>query len=84
MRALVIVLALALSPSLSFAKPAAGQGKTCDAKNRCDGDLQCVKHRDGRSTCEKICASNVKCPEDQRCVKDGSEMLCHPVTDLDL
>ena len=65
-------------------KTPAGQGKACDAKNRCDGELQCVKHRDGKSTCEMVCAVSAKCPEDQRCVKDSSEMLCRPITDLDL
>ena len=83
MRILIIVLALAMS-SLSLAKAPAGQGKACDAKNRCDGELQCVKHRDGKATCEQICATNTKCPDDQRCVKDGADMLCHPITDLDL
>ncbi|HEY2744774.1 MAG TPA: hypothetical protein VGL86_09135 [Polyangia bacterium] len=84
MRILMVMLALALSPSLALAKAPANQGQACDAKNRCDGELQCVKHRDGKATCEKVCASNVKCPEDQRCVKDGSDMLCRPITDLDL
>jgi len=83
MRILTVVLALGLS-SLSFAKAPAGQGKACDAKSRCDGELQCVKHRDGKSTCELICAAKTKCPDDQRCVKDGSDMLCHSITDLDL
>jgi len=83
MRAIVMTLAIAAS-TVAFASPPAGQGKTCDAKNRCGGELQCVKHRDGKSTCELICAQKTTCPEDQRCVKDGSEMLCRPITDLDL
>ena len=61
-----------------------GQGRACDAKSRCDGELQCVKHRDGKSTCEMICAASTKCPDDQRCVKDAGQMLCRPITDLDL
>ncbi len=65
-------------------KAPAGQGKACDARSRCDGELQCVKHRDGRSTCELVCAQTSTCPEDQRCVKDGGEQLCRPITDLDL
>jgi hypothetical protein len=83
MRAIIFGLLLAASTG-AFAKPPAGQGKACDAKSRCDGELQCVKHRDGKSTCEMVCVQSTKCPEDQRCVKDGSEMLCRPITDLDL
>jgi len=78
---MMMVLLLA---GTAFAKAPAGQGKACDAKSRCDGELQCVKHRDGKSTCELVCAAKTKCPEDQRCVKDASEMLCRPITDLDL
>jgi hypothetical protein len=83
MRAMLMILMLAMAP-VALAKAPAGQGKACDAKNRCDGELQCVKHRDGRATCEKVCASSATCPEDQRCVKDGSDLLCRPITDLDL
>ena len=83
MRAILFAIVIAAS-SGATAKAPAGQGKTCDAKNRCDGELQCVRHRDGKSTCEMVCAQSTKCPEDQRCVKDGSEMLCRPITDLDL
>ena len=79
-----ILLMLVLSSSVAFAKAPAGQGKACDAKSRCDGELQCVKHRDGKSTCEMVCAAKTTCPEDQRCVKDGAELLCRPITDLDL
>ena len=83
MRVVLMMFVLGMAPA-AFAKAPAGQGKTCDAKSRCDGELQCVKHRDGKSTCEIVCAAKTKCPEDQRCVKDGSEMLCHPINDLDL
>ena len=83
MRAIILGLVLSVSGG-AFAKPPAGQGKACDAKNRCDGELQCVKHRDGKATCELICAQSPKCPEDQRCVKDAGQMLCRPITDLDL
>jgi hypothetical protein len=83
MRIFFVLVVLALAPA-AIAKAPTGQGKTCNAKSRCDGELQCVKHRDGKATCELVCASKTTCPEDQRCVKDGSEMLCRPVTDLDL
>jgi hypothetical protein len=83
MRAIVLALMMAASTA-AFAKAPADQGKACDAKNRCGGELQCVKHRDGKSTCEMTCAQSAKCPEDQRCVKDGADMLCRPITDLDL
>lgn len=53
MRAMLMILTLAMAP-VALAKAPAGQGKTCDAKNRCDGALQCVKHRDGRATCEQL------------------------------
>ncbi len=83
LKILVMMLALA-GAATAMAKAPAGQGKACDAKSRCDGELQCVKHRDGKATCELVCAAKTTCPEDQRCVKDGSELLCRPVTDLDL
>jgi hypothetical protein len=84
MRAMIIALLLASASPAAFAKAPAGQGRACDAKSRCDGELQCVKHRNGKSTCEMVCAASTKCPEDQRCVKDAGEMLCRPITDLDL
>ncbi len=83
MKLLAMLLVLGLAPA-TFAKPPAAQGRACDAHHRCDGELQCVKHRSGKSTCELVCAASTKCPEDQRCVKDGAEMVCHPITDLDL
>jgi hypothetical protein len=83
MRMLIFGLVIA-SSTAAFAKPPAGQGKACDARSRCEGELQCIKHRDGKSTCELTCAQSAKCPEDQRCVKDAGEMLCRPITDLDL
>jgi hypothetical protein len=82
--AALLVAALLVAAPAAYAKAPAGQGRTCNATQRCDGELQCVKHRDGKSTCEQICAAATKCPEDQRCVKDGSELLCRPITDLDL
>ena len=78
-----IILGLLLSASVSaFAKAPAGQGKACDAKNACSAGLSCVAHAGGKSSCEIVCAANTKCPEDQRCVKDGGQMTCRPITDL--
>ena len=81
MRAMTMMLVLAAA-TITFAKAPAGQGTTCDARKRCDGGLSCIAHRDGKSTCELTCAANAKCPEDQRCVKDGGDMVCRPLTDL--
>jgi hypothetical protein len=68
--------------STALAKPVAGQGRACSAQNKCDPGLQCVARREGKSTCEVVCQGNAKCPEDQRCVKDGSMMVCRPIIDL--
>jgi hypothetical protein len=81
MRTLVTIVFLSLA-SVAVAKAPPGQGRTCDARNKCDGGLKCVAHHDGKSTCELVCATSTKCPEDQRCVKDGGQMLCRPITDL--
>ena len=82
MRAIVLGLVLAASTG-AFAKPPAGQGKSCDAKNACSNGLTCVAHPGGgKSTCELVCTQATKCPEDQRCVKDGAQMLCRPINDL--
>ena len=77
---MVSVLVLAMAGG-ALAKAPAGQGKACDVRTRCSGGLSCVAHRDGKSTCELVCAANGKCPEDQRCVKDGGEMVCRPIND---
>ena len=82
MRAIMFGLVLAASTG-AFAKAPAGQGKPCDAKNACTSGLTCVAHAgDGKSTCEIVCTQSTKCPEDQRCVKDGAQMLCHSINDL--
>jgi hypothetical protein len=82
MKTIMLVVALALTPS-AFAKAPAGQGRACDAKTKCDGAFSCVAHHDGKSTCEIVCAAaTTKCPEDQRCVKDGAQSVCRPITDL--
>jgi hypothetical protein len=75
-----LVLLVALGAVASAGKPAA-QGKTCDAKSACSDGLTCVAHAGGKSTCEIVCASKTKCPEDQRCVKDGAQNVCRPIND---
>jgi hypothetical protein len=80
-RTIVALVALLLAPAV-LAKPLAGQSRACNTNQKCDAGLQCVAHHDGNSTCELICAANTKCPEDQRCVKDASLMVCRPITDL--
>jgi hypothetical protein len=82
-RVLTLVAGLLL-PLGASAKTPAGQGRPCDARNKCDAGLQCVPKYDGKSTCEVVCASNTKCPEDQRCVKDGPQSVCRPIMDGDL
>jgi hypothetical protein len=81
MRTIIFIGVLIFGPS-AMAKAPAGQGKACDARSACGSGLQCVPHRDGRSTCEIVCAASTKCPEDQRCVKDGPQTVCRPITDL--
>jgi hypothetical protein len=83
MRNLMLAALLVLgAATTTWAKAPTGQGRACDARNRCPGEMPCVKHRDGKSTCEIPCTNSSKCPEDQRCVKDGDDMLCRSVTDL--
>jgi hypothetical protein len=81
MKTVIIVMALALTPA-ALAKPPAAQGRACDTKSKCDNGLSCVAHASGKSTCEIVCAAATKCPEDQRCVKDGAQSVCRPITDL--
>jgi hypothetical protein len=76
-----LLLAFCWSTSGALAKPLSGQGRSCSAQNQCDPGLQCVAH-DGKSTCEVVCRAGTKCPEDQRCVKDGSLMICRQIIDL--
>ena len=64
--------------------PPPGQGRVCSAQLTCSAGLSCVAHSDGKSTCEIVCSSSTKCPEDQRCVRDGKQSLCHGAIDLDL
>ena len=78
---MVFAIASLMIGAVTFAKSPPGQGRACDARSKCDAGLQCVAHREGKSTCELICAANMKCPEDQRCVKDGSQTVCRPIND---
>jgi hypothetical protein len=78
---LLLLILLGATPTSAFAKAPAGQGRACDAKSKCDGAFSCVAHHDGKSTCEIVCAANTKCPEDQRCVKDGAQSVCRPIND---
>lgn len=82
LRTVFFFASLCISP-VTFAKAPAGQGRACDAKNRCDAGLQCVPKRPGKATCEIVCAANSKCPEDQRCVIDGEppQHVCRPIYD---
>lgn len=70
-------------PALALAKAPAGQGRACDAKNKCEPGLSCVAKYEGKSTCELVCTTKTKCPEDQRCVKDGAQSVCRPINDAD-
>ncbi|HEX4461162.1 MAG TPA: hypothetical protein VIA18_24450 [Polyangia bacterium] len=76
----VAALVVLLFASLSFAKPPAPR-RTCDAEHACDRGRQCVAHSGGDSTCEQLCGGNGKCPEEQRCVKDGAQLVCRPIND---
>jgi hypothetical protein len=78
---LVGLVAILLLPLGATAKAPDGQGRACDAHNKCTGELQCVTTRAGKPTCELVCAANNRCPEDQRCVKDGAQKICRPITD---
>jgi hypothetical protein len=45
-----------------------------------------VKTHRTKPTCEQICHPSEKakrggCPEDQRCIKDGDQYICHPIND---
>lgn len=79
-RALFLVAAVVAAPA-ALAKAPPGQGRACDARAKCDAGLECVAQREGKSTCQLVCAANAKCPEDQRCVKDGAQSVCRPIND---
>jgi hypothetical protein len=78
----VLAIAVVLIAHVALAKSLPGQGRFCDAQNKCESGLQCVPHPGAKSRCEVVCASNSQCPEDQRCVKDGSKMVCRPIEDV--
>ncbi|HEY2744775.1 MAG TPA: hypothetical protein VGL86_09140 [Polyangia bacterium] len=77
MRILVLLFLALAGPS----KAPSGQGKACDAKNACAAGMSCVAHTGSKSTCEIVCAQATRCPEDQRCVKDGAASVCRPIND---
>ena len=83
LRSIVFLAAMGFAAAASASPPKApaGQGKACDG-NKCGAGLSCVQHAGRKPTCEIVCAASTKCPEDQRCVKDGAQMTCHPITDL--
>jgi hypothetical protein len=77
----VLVTALLLaSPAVAKAPP--GQGRKCKAADQCEASLQCIKTRAGSGTCEIPCKDSSGCPEDQRCIADGPQKICRPITDL--
>jgi hypothetical protein len=82
LRLALALAALVFVPATARATAAAGQGKKCDAANKCAAGLQCIDHHGMQSTCELVCTPKTKCPEDQRCVKDGAQAVCRPVIDL--
>jgi len=79
LRTAVALVALHFA-AVSFAKPPAPR-RTCDAEHACDRGRQCIAHSGSQSTCEQVCSANRQCPEDQRCVKDGAQSICRPISD---
>jgi hypothetical protein len=77
-----IVLGVLLVCATAAAKAPEGQGRACDSKRACDAGLRCVQKTGGSATCEIVCDAKTKCPEDQRCVKDGAQTVCKAITDL--
>lgn len=76
-----LLTALALWFSAAAEERATKQGTPCSAKQTCTSGLACVPRGDGTGTCERLCNAAAKCPEDQRCVKNGEKHICRPVTD---
>ncbi len=76
-----LLTALALWFSAAAEERATKQGAPCSAKQSCTGGLECVPRGDGTGTCERLCKASAKCPEDQRCVKNGEQYICRPSTD---
>jgi len=73
-----LALAFVLLGSVAFGKPPTGQGSECDARKKCTGGLECVEHDGGKSTCEIVCGPNKRCPQEQRCVREGVRAICRP------
>ena len=79
---IIVCLALSATSAVTWAKERViKQGQACVEGDACDGRLKCLRGPSGRSTCELPCADNAKCPEDQRCVKDGPRRICRPIED---
>ena len=79
---ILTILGMIVLGSASFAgAPPPSQGRQCSAAAQCDDGLKCMEHADRKATCELACAANERCPEDQRCVKDGAASVCRPVND---
>lgn len=77
-----MLFVVVLGSPLAVAKgPPPTQGRACDAHNKCGDGVQCVAQREGKSRCEVVCVSDAKCPEDQRCVKDGGVRVCRKIRD---
>lgn len=76
-----LLTAIALWFSTSAEDRATKQGAPCSVKQACSSGLECVPRGDGTGTCERLCHASAKCPEDQRCVKNGQQHICRPVTD---
>jgi hypothetical protein len=55
---MVVAIAALMIGAVALGKSPPRQGRGCDARSKCEAGLQCVAHRDGKSTCELICASN--------------------------
>jgi hypothetical protein len=61
------------------------QFNPCSAKNPCAPGLACLQSSNGQHYCHLRCSETVKCPEEQRCLKDGRNKVCHRViSDRDL
>ncbi len=78
----IALLALFLGAShVALAVQPPGQGRRCRRAADCAAPLTCVSSGE-RKSCEIACdLARPKCPEDQRCVKDGGAQICRPILD---
>lgn len=74
-----LVAVAALLSSVGFAKGPPGQGRACSEKSKCEAGQKCVPRAGGKTYCELVCDAHTKCPEDQRCVKDGPSTVCRDI-----